>query len=67
MTADAGTLLADERRRAHLTQGELAERACVAQATISRYENGRRAMTISELDRLLRVIGRRLDLKVRST
>lgn len=65
MTADAAFLLQDERRRAGLTQGELAERAGLNQSTICRYESGEYPLTFGELDRLLRCLGRRLDLRVR--
>lgn len=66
MTADAAFILADERRRAGISQGELAERAGCNQSQISRWETGEYQLTVPELARLLRAMNRRLDLRVRS-
>lgn len=48
------------RRRAGLTQQELAERTGTSQATISAYENGQRRPSVRTLDRLLAATGSRL-------
>ena len=59
----AGNLLRLARVKAGLTQGELAERAGVAQSLISAYENGRRQPTVPTLSRLLEAAG--FDLRMR--
>jgi transcriptional regulator with XRE-family HTH domain len=59
----AGDLLRLARVKAGLTQGELAERAGVAQSLISAYENGRRQPTMPTLSRLLEAAG--FDLRMR--
>lgn len=57
MTIEAGQVLKDARRRAALSQGELARRAGVAQSMISAYENGAREPTLPTLRRLLSAAG----------
>jgi transcriptional regulator with XRE-family HTH domain len=59
----AGDLLRLARVKAGLTQGELAERAGVAQSLISAYENGRRQPAVPTLSRLLEAAG--FDLRMR--
>lgn len=62
--SDAGFVLADERRRAGLSQRELARRARTTQSCVSRYESGEYPLTVAQLDYLLRVMGRRLEMRV---
>jgi transcriptional regulator with XRE-family HTH domain len=57
---NAATILRDARRRVHLTQAELADRAGTSQATLSAYENGRKQPSIDTLSRLLAATGSRL-------
>jgi predicted nucleotidyltransferase/DNA-binding XRE family transcriptional regulator len=53
----AAELIRDARRRADLTQVELAVRAGLTQSVISTYENGRREPSLVALQRLLRAAG----------
>ena len=53
----AARMLLQARRRAGLTQRELARRAGVPQPAIARIERGHVSPTISTLDRLLRATG----------
>lgn len=55
-------LLRQARRRAGLTQRELARRAGVAQPAIARIERGRVTPSVATLDQLLRVTGHVLEL-----
>jgi transcriptional regulator with XRE-family HTH domain len=67
---DAGRILSDARRRAGLTQTELAGLAGVPQVTVSRIERRTRVPRVDTLDRLLEACGagliltRRLGLEV---
>jgi transcriptional regulator with XRE-family HTH domain len=58
----AGELVADLRRRHGLSQRELAIRARTSQAWISRVERGEVSPSIESLERLLGVMGERLEL-----
>jgi transcriptional regulator with XRE-family HTH domain len=49
----AGRMLRDSRRRARLTQRELAAKAGIPQETIARIERGRADPRVNTLDRLL--------------
>jgi hypothetical protein len=60
----AGDLLRLARVKAGLTQAALAERAGVAQALISAYENGRRQPTFPTLLRLLEAAGFELRMRL---
>lgn len=51
------------RKRAGLTQAELARRARTSQATISAYEAGRKQPSVATLSRLLAVAGARLTVE----
>jgi transcriptional regulator with XRE-family HTH domain len=62
MMHDAATLLRKTRRRAGLTQAELAARAGVTQPVVSRAEAAGANPRIATLDRLLRAAGARLEL-----
>ena len=59
---DTAELLRDARRSAGLTQAELARRAGTSQAMVARYETGVASPTVRTLQRLLRAVGRELEL-----
>jgi uncharacterized protein len=60
-----GELIREARRRAQLSQNDLALRARVAQSAVSAYESGRRTPTLATLERLLSAAGHRLVLDSR--
>jgi transcriptional regulator with XRE-family HTH domain len=60
---DVGRSLRDARRRAGLTQAELAHRAGTSQATVSAYESGRKQPSVETLGRLLAAAGLRLTVE----
>jgi predicted nucleotidyltransferase/DNA-binding XRE family transcriptional regulator len=60
MSEATGELLREARRRARLSQGELARRAGVSQPVVSAYENGRREPGLSMLTKLVEASGHRL-------
>lgn len=59
---DAVQLLRDARRRAGLSQRELAVRAGVSQPAVARLESGRHSPSLATLERLLSACGERLVL-----
>jgi predicted nucleotidyltransferase/DNA-binding XRE family transcriptional regulator len=61
----AGTLLRQARKRAGLSQAELAARAGVTQSVISAYESGQRQPSIPALTRLIEAAGFQLMLGLR--
>ena len=61
----AGSLLRQARRRAHLSQVELARRAGVTQSVVSAYESGTRQPSLPTLARLVSATGLDLDVRVR--
>jgi predicted nucleotidyltransferase/DNA-binding XRE family transcriptional regulator len=61
----SAALLRDARRRAGLTQTELAERAGVTQSVISAYESGHRQPALSTLAALVEATGHELDVRIR--
>ena len=63
----ASTLVRTARRRANLTQAQLAERAGLSQAEVARLERAGSNPTAATLERLLRATGHRLELAARST
>ena len=65
MTTSAADLLRDARRRSHLTQAEVADRAGVTQPVVAAYEAGRREPTLPTLRKLLRAAGHRIDVELR--
>jgi transcriptional regulator with XRE-family HTH domain len=65
MAADTATLLRDARRRAALTQADLAHRAGTAQSAVAAYETGARNPSLATLERLLGASDQELDLVVR--
>jgi uncharacterized protein len=56
----AGELIFEARRRAGLSQAELARRAGVSRPTVNAYERGRREPGVEALERLLAAAGSRL-------
>ena len=60
-------MLRSARRRARLTQSQLADRAGVTQSVISAYEAGRRQPSLSTLSALIAATGYELDLQLRRT
>ena len=57
-----GDLVREGRRRAGLTQAELARRAGTTQSAIARLEGGRSSPSFDTVVRLLRLCGFRLDV-----
>jgi len=62
---NSATAIHDARRRAGLTQAQLAARAGTSQATVSAYENARKQPSVEALDRLLAAAGARLGVAPR--
>jgi predicted nucleotidyltransferase/DNA-binding XRE family transcriptional regulator len=60
----AGELISLARRRAGLTQTELARRAGVQQSVVSAYESGRRQPTVPTLLRLIRATGQGVQFQL---
>jgi transcriptional regulator with XRE-family HTH domain len=59
-----GNLVREARRRAALTQAQLAEQAGTTQSAIARLESGRVDPTFGQLQKLLRICGFRLDVSL---
>lgn len=59
---DVGRLIRDARRRADISQTELARRAGVTQPVISAYERGRREPSVPMLAKLVTASGHRLRI-----
>lgn len=64
MITTAGSLVSEARRRARLSQNDLARRAGVAQSVISAYESDRRAPSVRTLARLVEATGHELKLEL---
>jgi transcriptional regulator with XRE-family HTH domain len=64
---DPGSLIALARRRAGMTQAELAKRAGTSQPVISAYEHGRRDPSVGTLARLIAAAGERLQIAAVAT
>jgi transcriptional regulator with XRE-family HTH domain len=60
---DAARALRDARRRAGLTQAELAARAATSQAAVSAYESAAKTPSVATLSRLLAAAGARLTVE----
>ncbi len=60
-----GEILASARRRARLSQRELAERLGLSQAAISRVESGERLPRLETLAEWARATGHRLDIQLK--
>ncbi|MGO8872889.1 MAG: helix-turn-helix domain-containing protein [Acidimicrobiales bacterium] len=63
--ASAGVVLRNARRKARLSQVELARRAGVTQSVVSAYESGVRQPSVPMLERLVAATGFDLELSVR--
>jgi transcriptional regulator with XRE-family HTH domain len=59
-----GDLIREARRRAGLTQAELADRAGTSQSGIARWESGRTAVSLDDVIRIVRLCGFDLELMV---
>jgi len=57
-----GDLIREARRRAGLTQADLASRAGTTQSAIARWESGRTAVSLDDVRRLARLCG--FDLEI---
>jgi transcriptional regulator with XRE-family HTH domain len=64
--ADSASVLKDARRRAGLTQADLARRLGVSQAAVARLESPRANPTVDTLDKALWATGHRLALDARA-
>ena len=62
MTGMTGALICEARRRAGLSQAELARRSRVSQPVISAYESGRREPGLSMLAKLIEATGHELRM-----
>jgi transcriptional regulator with XRE-family HTH domain len=62
MSTYGGDLVREARRRANLTQTELAKRAETSQPAIARWESGRTAISLDDVRRLVALCG--FDLEV---
>jgi transcriptional regulator with XRE-family HTH domain len=62
MGSYGGALIREARRRAGLSQAELAARAGTAQPAIARWESGRTAVSLEDVLRLVRLCGLDLEL-----
>jgi ribosome-binding protein aMBF1 (putative translation factor) len=67
MPSDVARLLLTARRRAGLSQRELAKRARTAQSVIARIESGETSPVYETLERLLRVAGFQLHSELQPT
>src|SRR5882757_9088445 len=65
MEESAGAMLREARRRARLSQTDLARRAGVAQSVISVYESDRREPGFRMLTKLIEATGHQLSLELR--
>ncbi|MGL4745123.1 MAG: helix-turn-helix domain-containing protein [Dermatophilaceae bacterium] len=59
----ATTVLEQARRRAGLSQSELAERAHTSRTAVSAYENGHKSPSLGTLERLLAAAGFEVDMQ----
>jgi transcriptional regulator with XRE-family HTH domain len=64
-TSQPGRLLADARRRARLTQAELAQRLAISQASVAHLERPDSNPRVATLDRALRAAGVELVISTR--
>lgn len=62
VTSLGGDLIREARRRAGLTQADLAARAGTSQSGIARWESGRTAVSLDDVLRLVRLCGFDLEL-----
>ena len=59
-----GELVREARKRAALTQAELADRAATTQSAIARLESGRTSPSLEQVERLLRLCGFQLIVEL---
>lgn len=59
-----GELIREARRRAGLSQAELADRAGTTQPGIARWESGRTAPSLEDIERLIRLCGFELEVAI---
>src|SRR5436309_9769497 len=59
-----GELVREARKRAALTQAELADRASTTQSAIARLESGRTSPSLEQVERLLRLCGFQLIVEL---
>lgn len=59
-----GALIREARRRAGLSQAELARRASTAQSGIARWESGRTTPSLEDVRRLVRLCGFELEVAI---
>lgn len=64
MSNYGGDLIREARRRAGLTQAELAARAGTSQPGIARWESGRTAVSLDDVRRIVRLCGFDLGLSL---
>lgn len=64
MTSRAGNVLRGARKRARLSQTDVARRSGIAQSVISAYESGRREPGVHTLARLVQATGHELELDI---
>lgn len=62
MTSYGGDLIREARRRAGLTQAQLAGQAGTTQSSIARWESGRTAVSLDDVRRLVHLCGFDLEL-----
>jgi transcriptional regulator with XRE-family HTH domain len=59
-----GELVSEARKRAGLTQAQLAERAGTTQSAIARLESGRTSPSLEQVERLMRLCGFQLIVEL---
>ncbi|MEX2619666.1 MAG: helix-turn-helix domain-containing protein [Egibacteraceae bacterium] len=64
MTSRAGEVLRDARKRARLSQTDVARRSGISQSVISAYESGRREPGVHTLARLVEATGHTLEFDI---
>lgn len=64
MGSHGGQLIREARRRAGLSQAELASRAGTRQPAVARWESGRTAVSLDDVVRLVRLCGLDLEFHV---
>jgi predicted nucleotidyltransferase/DNA-binding XRE family transcriptional regulator len=63
---DASALIKEARRRAGLTQAQLARAAGTSQPSLAAYESGAKSPSVRTLDRIVRASGASLDVRLRA-
>lgn len=60
-----GALIKNRRRRKNLVQEQLADKTGISQSTISRIESGYHGCTLSELEIIEKVLGKKIEVEAR--